>query len=140
MLALTPFYRHSLSDSFRDFEKLERRLMGDRVLFNFCFDLYEGGENYILEADLPGVAKKDIDIEIESPYLTVRVTRETPKEDGAERRYIHSERFFGSLERTFDIAEVDVDAVSATFENGVLKLVMPKRKADDPKKKSIAIE
>ena len=140
MLALTPFYRHSLYGPFRDFERLERRFFGDRIASDFRFDLYEEEENYVLEADLPGVAKADIDIEIESPYLTVRATREAPDEENGERRYIHSERFYGSFERTFDFAGVDSETLSATFDNGVLKLKIPKKKAESQKKKSITIE
>ena len=140
MLALTPFYRHSLYDPFRDFEKLERRFFGDRTVPDFRFDLYEEGEIYVIKADLPGIAKADIDIEIEPPYLTVRATREAPSAEGTDRRYIHSERFYGSFERTFDIAGVDAESVSAAYENGVLTLTMPKKKAESTKKKSIAVE
>ena len=140
MLALTPFYRHSLYDPFRDFEKLERRFFGDRAVPDFRFDLYEEDEKYIVVADLPGVDKNDIDIEIEPPFLTVRATREAPNEREDSRRYIHAERYFGSFERTFNIAEVDAETVSAVYENGVLKLTMPKKAPEASKKKSIAIE
>ena len=140
MLALTPFYRHSLYDPFRNFEKLERRVFGDRIVPDFRFDLYEEGEKYIVVADLPGIDKNDIDVEIEPPYLTVRATREAPGEGENSRRYIHAERFFGSFERTFNIAEVDAEAVSAVYENGVLKLTMPKKTVESSKKKSIAVE
>lgn len=140
MLALTPLYRHTLYDPFKEFEKLERRFFGDRVTPDFRFDLYEKEENFIIEADLPGVLKSDINIEIEAPYLTIRVTRESKNADDAAIRYIHSERFFGSFERTFDIADVDTEAISASYENGVLKLTMPKKKAENHKKKSLVIE
>lgn len=140
MLALTPFYRHALYDPFKEFEKLERRFFSDRVTPDFRFDLYEKDGNYVIEADLPGFSKSDINIEIEAPYLTIRATREAPDAESGQRRYVHSERFFGSLERTFDIAEIDADAILAAYENGVLMLTMPKKKAENPKKKSVEIE
>ena len=140
MFALTPFYRHTVYDPFKDFEKLERRFFGDRATQDFGFDLYEEDESFVIEADLPGFSKSDIDIEIESPYLTIRAKREPAKTDGDERRYIHSERFFGSLERSFDIAQIDTDRISAAYENGVLTLTMPKKKVESPKKKSLSIE
>lgn len=140
MLALTPFYRRALYDPFRDFEKLERRFFGDRQTPDFRFDLYEEKGKYTIEADLPGFQKSNIDIEVEPPYLTIRAVREAPCTDGEDRRYIYSERFFGSFERTFDIAEVDGESISAAYENGVLKLTMTKKRTEEPKKKTIEIE
>lgn len=140
MLALTPFYRHALYDPFKEIEKLERRFFGDGSAPDFRFDLYEEGDNYIIEADIPGFSKSDINLEIEAPYLTIRAGREVPNVEENTRRYIHSERFFGTFERTFNIAEVDADGILAAYENGVLKLTMPKKKAENPKKKSLSIE
>ena len=138
MLALTPFRRYAPYDPFKELERLEQRFFGDRSPSGFPFDLYEEEDRYIVEADLPGFMKNEIEIEIEAPYLTIRASRES---SGAEqRRYIHSERFFGRFERTFDVSGVDTDAILAGYENGVLKLTMPKKKADSPKKKSLEIE
>ena len=140
MLALTPFYRHALYDPFKEFDRLERRIFGERAASELRFDLYEKDETYIIEADLPGFSKSDINVEFEPPYLTVRATREAPKVEGEGCRYIHSERYFGTLERTFDVAEVDAGAASVTFENGVLRLVMPKKRVEKSNKFSLPIE
>ena len=140
MLALTPFYHRSIYDPFREFEKLERRIFGDRATPDFRFDLYEEEDSYIIEADLPGFLKSDINIEIEPPYLTVRATREVPRAERDEGRYLHSERFFGSFERSFDIANTDADGISAAYENGVLTLKIPKKKEETPKKISLSVE
>ena len=140
MLALTPFYRRSLYNPFRELENFERRFFGDRTEADFRFDLYEKEEKYIIEADLPGFSKSNIDVSIEPPYLTVRAVREVPKDDGDARRYIHSERFFGSIERTFDIADSEAEGINVAYENGVLRITIPKRKNETPKKISLPIE
>ena len=138
MLALTPFRRFTPYDPFKEIERLEQRFFGNRTTSEFLFDLYEENEQYIAEAELPGFSKDEINIEIEVPYLTVRASRGSEKAE--TRRYIHSERFYGAFERTFDISGVEADAIRAEYENGVLKLVMPKKKMDTPKKKSLDIE
>ena len=138
MLALTPFRRYTPYDPFKELEKLEQRFFGNRTPSDFSFDLYEENARYVIEAELPGFSKADINVEIEAPYLTVKALRESV---GAEaRRYIHSERFYGALERTFDVSGVDTDSITAEYENGILRLSMPKKNADAPKKKSLEIE
>ena len=140
MLALTPFYRRTIYDPFKEFERLERRFFGDRTTSDFRFDLYEKDDCYIMEADLPGFSKSDINIEIEPPYLTIKAVRSPKEAEREDGRYIHSERFFGGFERTFDIAGVDTEGISATYEDGVLCLVMSKKKMETSKKISLPIE
>ena len=143
MFALTPFRRRSLGceyDPFREFENLERRFFGSAGMPDFRIDICEKEDCYLLEADLPGFSKSDINIEIEPPYLTIKAVRSPKEAEREDGRYIHSERFFGGFERTFDIAGVDTEGISATYEDGVLCLVMPKKKMETSKKISLPIE
>ncbi|MBO7293683.1 MAG: Hsp20/alpha crystallin family protein [Clostridia bacterium] len=142
MHSLTPFRRHSLLggfDPFREFENLERRFFSGASLPELRIDIREVEEAYILEADLPGYRKEDISIEIEGQYMSVRAERTT---DGKseEERYLRSERSFGAVERTFYLGGVDIDGLVASYENGVLRVKMPKKKAPEREKKTVQIE
>ena len=86
----------------------------------------ESGNNYILEADLPGFEKGDIKLDVKDDILTIKAERptETEKKDKDSRR-ICCERSYGSYSRQFDVSGIDTDKISAKYENGVLKLTMP---------------
>ncbi len=144
MFALTPFTRRGVVDSydpFRELENLERRFFGREALPVFSVDICEEADRYVMEADLPGFAKKDIHLDIEGQYLTVRAERKSAKDgEEAEAKYLRSERVYGTFSRTFDLSGVDADGLHATYEDGVLRLVMPKKKAKDPQKRELTIE
>ena len=144
MLALTPFTRRGTPDSydpFRELEALERRFFGREALPVFSVDIYEESDRYVLEADLPGFSKEDIHLDIEGTYLTVRAERKSVKsgEEG-EMKPLRSERLYGKFTRTFDLSDVDTDGLHASYENGVLCLAMPKKKAKEPKRRELTIE
>ena len=84
-------------------------------------------DKYLLEAELPGVNKEDINVEIRDDILTIWVER---KEEIKEERenYIRRERRYGSLRRSFPVDDVEQDKIEARFENGILYLDLPKRK------------
>lgn len=143
MHSLTPFRRHSLLggfDPFREFENLERRVFGGVTLPELRIDIRETEESYILEADLPGYRKEDISIELEGQYMSVRAERASDGKSEEGERYLRSERSFGSVERTFYLGGVDIDGLAASYENGVLSVKMPKKKAPEREKKTIQIE
>lgn len=114
-------------DMFQDpfFERHDHRLMKT--------DIKEKGNNYIIEVDLPGYEKENIEIEMENGYL--KVTAKTGKdidESDEEERYIHKERFYGECSRSFYVGDnVKEEDVKASFKNGILSLVVPK---EEPKK------
>ncbi|MBQ2719326.1 MAG: Hsp20/alpha crystallin family protein [Clostridia bacterium] len=144
MLALTPFVRRGAVapyDPFRELENLERRFFGREALPVFSVDICEETDRYVLEADLPGFLKEDIHLDIEGQYLTLRAERKMAKDgEGAEVKYLRSERFYGTFSRTFDLSGVDADALHATYENGVLRVLMPKKKAQSPEKRELTID
>ncbi|MFP4687304.1 MAG: Hsp20/alpha crystallin family protein [bacterium] len=102
-------------------------------------DVYEEGDNIVFECEAPGVDKNDIDVSIEDNRLTISGNRHEEKTvEKEDRDYYRSERFFGEFQRTFTLPEgVDAEQVNANFDNGVLKVVLPK--APEAKKRSIEI-
>ncbi len=106
-------------------------------------DIREKGDNYIIDVDLPGYNKEDIDIEMEHGYL--RVTAKTNKnidESDEEERYIHKERYFGECSRSFYVGEnLKEEDIKASFKNGILTLVVPKEQTRQlEEKKKIQID
>ncbi len=142
MFALTPFGRRlGVSyDPFREFEEMRKSFFGSSMLSEFKTDIRQEGDNYILEADLPGFRKEDIKIDVEGDYMTIHAERkqESKKEEGDN--YIRSERSYGSFSRTFDLSGVDSEKISASYRDGVLSLTMPKKEAVPPKSRQLEIQ
>lgn len=100
-------------------------------------DLVEADDEYVLRADLPGLAKDDLDIEVKDNVLTISGERRAEHEDRREG-YHRVERAFGRFSRSLDLPEgIDADAVSADFENGVLEVRVPKPEERQPTKIAI---
>ena len=96
-------------------------------------DIYEDKDNYVIEADMPGLSKKDETVDFNDGYLTIKASKNTEdKEEGKD--YIRQERFYGSMERKFYVGDIDESKVSAEFKDGVLKVLMPKETIDKPSK------
>lgn len=143
MLALTPFRLRGVDayDPFRELESLERRFFGKDAISVFSVDIREEADRYLLEADLPGFRKEDIHLDIEGEYLTVKAERKSEREAGeSEGKYLRNERLCGTFSRTFDLSDVDADALHATYENGVLTLTMPKKRTSVPQKRQLTID
>ncbi len=136
-------------DPFREMEELRARI--DRLFEEFIgswrqrefaatprswlppVDIYDDGEALVVEMDLPGLRKEDIEISITEDTLTVRGERRRP--EGEERRYARSERVFGPFERSFAInLPIKADEVKASYENGVLILRLPKAESEGPRR------
>lgn len=95
-------------------------------------DITETKDAYLVEADLPGFSKDDIQIELENNQLTIRAKREESTEMKDDNdKVIRQERHFGEFVRSFYIDNVDQDKVEARLDNGVLKLKLPKIDPDN---------
>ena len=120
-------------DPFRDMEALERAFFGNRDFLGdvgtFKTDIQDKGDHYLLEADLPGMKKEDIAIDIDGDNLTIKAERRNEHEE-KDKSYVRCERSYGSYQRAFDISGVEVADISAQYNDGVLKLNMPKKSAD----------
>lgn len=96
-------------------------------------DIYEKDGIYHIEADIPGIDKKDISIEHSNGYITIKAVKEETN-DTEEKNIIRKERFYGTMERKFYVGDIDEENISAKFENGVLKIAIPKISKDKNKK------
>ncbi|SHI75367.1 Hsp20/alpha crystallin family protein [Lutispora thermophila] len=102
-------------------------------------DVKENDREYIVEADLPGVNKENINIELDNDRLTIAVERN--EEINVEKEnYIRRERRSGSFCRSFYVENVIEDKVTAKFENGVLTIVLPKKEPTPKKRNRIEIK
>jgi HSP20 family molecular chaperone IbpA len=93
--------------------------------FNMKTDIKEEGSNYVLEIDLPGVEKKDVDLSLEDEYLTIKVNVSGEKKEEG-KKYLHKERFVGTASRSYYVGNVDLKSISASLSNGVLSVTFPK--------------
>ena len=101
-------------------------------------DVSEADGAYTVRADLPGVPKESIHVDIDGNRVTIRaeVKRETEQKDG--ERVLRSERYYGAFARSFALTdEIDDDRAAAKFENGVLELTLPKKAVAGAKRLSI---
>ncbi len=106
-------------------------------------DVRETEDSYELDVDLPGFKKDEIDLDLQDGYLTIRAAKGLDKDEQDKRgKYIRQERYAGALSRSFYVGEaVEPDQVTAKFEDGILRLTVPKTaKKELPKTSTIAIE
>ncbi len=91
-------------------------------------DLTEDDKNFFINAEIPGVKKEDIKVSVEGNQVCVsaEIKKEVEKKEGSKA--IRSERFYGSVARSFTLHEnVDQAAALAKYENGILQLTLPKK-------------
>ncbi len=102
-------------------------------------DVYEEGDELVVKAELPGLAREEIDVTIAGELLTVAGRKE--KEEKVERKDYHRlERSSGAFTRTITLpAEVEVEKVTATFKNGVLEIRAPKTPEARSRTRKIAV-
>jgi len=134
-----------LSSLRSEMDKLWNRFIGDRTFpsliseeWNPSVDISETKDKIVVEADLPGLETKDVQVNITGNVLTIRgeKTRSNKKE---EENYYHSERYHGSFQRSVPLpVEVKSEKAEATFEKGVLRITLPKVEA--AKSKQIKIQ
>jgi HSP20 family protein len=105
----------------------------------FRTDISDNGEAYIVESDLPGVNKEDIDINIGDGILTVKAERRYESSDESAPKYLRRERAYGSFERSFNISDIDAEKIDAEFKNGVLVLTLPKKLPEAPKSRRLEV-
>ena len=139
----------NLYNPWRQMEELERAFFDDPfrsffgtpALAQFRTDVTDEGDHYLLEADLPGFEKKDIQLDIQGNTLQIRAERRSKTEEKDKQdKVIHMERSYGSYTRSFDIAAVDADGIKAKYENGVLQLTLPKKEKRAPEARRLEIE
>ena len=97
-------------------------------------DVYEKDGAYNIEVDVPGFKKEDINIDVDNDYLTIRASKHFDETEKG-KNYICRERRYGKFERSFYIGDLKTDDVEASFENGTLKIRVPKIEESKDKKR-----
>ncbi len=100
-------------------------------------DVTEGEKEYKVKAEIPGVKKEDINVQVDGNLVTISAEVRKDKEEKSER-YVRQERYFGSVSRSFTLASpVDEKAASAKYTDGVLELRLPKKENGAAKRLAI---
>ena len=102
-------------------------------------DVKEQEKAYVVHAEMPGIKKEDIHVNIDGPVVSISAERKEEKEVKEGERVLRSERYFGQVSRSFQLGQdIDDSAATAKFSDGVLELTLPKRIA--AKSKRLAID
>ena len=102
-----------------------------------AIDLYEEKDEVVAKAELPGMEKKDIEVNISDHHLTIKGEKKK-EEETKDKNFYRSERTYGSFSRSIELpAEVEIDKAKASFTNGVLEIRLPK--TEEAKKKSTQV-
>lgn len=120
---------------------MPRKFYLDNIFDNFMdtkldtmkCDIYEKDGVYHVEADIPGINKKDISIECDNGYITIKASKEHENKE-EKKNFIRQERFYGNMERKFYVGDVDENNIEAQFNNGVLRISIPKVNHEETKK------
>ncbi len=137
-----------LYNPFRGIDEFEKRFFGDpygffgnNVLGEFRTDIKDEGDAFVLEADLPGFKKEDINVDINNDVMTVRAERHSEREEKDKKgKYIRCERSYGAYSRQFDLSGINSERIAAKYENGVLTLNLPKKVPSVPESRRLSIE
>lgn len=143
MFELIPFERGIRSmnafSPFRQMDEMYRSFFGNESVSLFRTDVTDQGDAYLLEAELPGVSKEDIAIDIQDNSMCICVERKKEQED-KEKNYLRRERYYGSYSRSFDLSGIDSSKITANYEDGVLKLTLPKETPAAPISRRLEIQ
>lgn len=136
MFGLIPYTaRRLMSDPFADFD---RDFWYDSVR-GIRADVKDNGDSYTLKSDLPGFNKEDIKIDLEDDMMTISAERKFEEEKTDKSGWVRRERSYGSFSRSFNVAGINTDAVTAEYKDGVLTMTLPKREEVKPSSRQIAI-
>jgi HSP20 family protein len=110
---------------------------GDSASWSPAVDIVEKEDRYIIKADLPGVNEKDISVELKDNVLTIKGERKSEFEEEKDNLK-RCERTYGMFSRSFTVYDVAAEKIDASYDNGTLKLELPK--AEETKAQKIEIK
>ena len=121
-------------DPFRELDRVASSLLdqaqGPRLM---PMDLFRDGDHYVLNADLPGIDPGSVDVDVDGQLLTIRAERTPRSQEGV--KWLAHERPTGSFLRQLTLGEgIDSSRISATYENGVLSVMIPVAERAKPRK------
>lgn len=128
----------SLWDPFADFDRVRREFAGNapqRQGYAPAVDIEEQEKAFVLWAELPGVKREDLHIEVDDDVLTIKGERKFDAGQEEGKRFQRVERRYGSFERRFAVPQhVDASAIEANLADGVLELKLPKKPEVTPRR------
>ncbi len=119
------FY-NMIDDFFTEGWPFRRSLAGD----TFKVDVLDKGKEYIVEAELPGVHRDEINLSFDEGRLGISISKEECNKEES-KNYIHQERRYSSMSRNIFLADADSEGIKAKLEDGVLTLTIPKKENPD---------
>lgn len=146
MFGITPYTRRNNTElsgynPFRMFDDFEKNFWNSNELAEFKTDIRDNGNEYVMEADLPGFKKENIKIDIDNDTLTITAERKNENSEKDDKgNYIRMERSYGSFSRSFDVSGINTEEISASYNDGVLTLNMPKKTAKQESARHLEIK
>lgn len=131
---LDPFFDDSI------FEDINTENFGSMAMKT---DIRELDDKYVMDVDLPGFDKNNLNVSLKDGYLTItaKVSRSIRPEQGKKHNFIHRERFSGSVTRSYYVGDMRQEDISASYKDGVLTIELPKPQEKKPEEASpIAIK
>lgn len=121
-------------DPFQELERVSQALFGTRQGPRMMpMDLYREGDHYILNADLPGIDPGSVDVDVDGQMLSIRAQRTMKEAEGT--KWLLREREGGTFLRQITLGQdIDVEHISAHYDNGVLSVTIPVSEATKPRK------
>lgn len=126
-----------------DMRKAEKKLYGRRGKNIMKTDIQEKDDEYLLEMDLPGFTKDEIQMSLDNGYLTISAAKglDQDTEEKKTGKYIRKERYAGACQRSFYVDDGITEAdIKAAFKHGILTVHIPKKENKVPEKNYISIE
>lgn len=138
MFHMMPLERSDFRNTLREWE---RDFLKGFVSTGHCrTDIREEPSRYVLECEMPGLQKKDIRIDMDGNILTLCAGYQKEMQKKQEGSYIRRERTKESCCRRFDISGIQTDAIEATYQDGILTLMMPKLSAQKANSRRIEVQ
>lgn len=128
---------------FRGFGNIDHTLYGKHAQNLMKTDVKETEDAYEVDVDLPGFKKEEISLELNNGYLTISAEKSLEKgKENKKGKMLRQERYSGVMQRSFFVGEhLTEEDIKASYENGVLHVMIPKKEARKvPEKKTILIE
>jgi len=127
-----------VDDFFKGFLVRPLAVESSEALHRIKIDVTERNGDYKVLAEIPGVKKDDISIDIEGDRVSISAEIRVEKEAKEGERVLHTERYYGKVSRSFRLAqEVDESKANAKYTDGVLELVLPKKAAEKAKRLTV---
>ena len=128
----------SLFPETRFFEDFMRPFFAPSSASSFRVDVKDEGDKFVLEAELPGVSRDSIYVDVADGVLTIGAEWNESKK-GDENGYVINERRYGNVKRSFNVENIEEGLITARYENGVLILDLPKIQPEKKEPRKIDI-